>query len=875
MKNIKRISIIAVLFLTLLAIVSINFKNTTYAAMDELEELIMDGKKIKYFNKNKSVFVPKTYNENNAEMRGAWVATVWNIDMDKQNGKSEYAINDWKSRFLKILDVLERYNMNTIFFQIRPTNDAFYPSEYNDWSKSLVGAGIDPGWDPLAWMVEETHKRGMYFQCWLNAYRVTETSVLDSNKLASNYSNEELIKIKKDAVSSLSSKNFAKKHPEYVLLGESDTKLILNPGEPKVQEHIINTIKEIVENYPVDGLHFDDYFYLNSKSSGNYNSQTTNLNFAGGVTYNSQLTGENTLNDLGTYKRYLENPSEFNLEAGLTLGEFRRQSINNMMKGIREFIDEYNEQNNTYVEFGSKPAAVWQSNIENCTDTESGKATIGGSNTHCGAYSSNYDLFADSKHWVEAGYVDWVAPQVYYDFANREVPYADIVEWWVDVVSKTNEKRAQENKKPIKLYIAHGIYKADDTSTTQFKNTMELVYQMRFNTMFDTIKGSAVYAYNDLTNFTTDTQRQMIGANFFNLWNKNKVFPLPKGEDDSAGLVVGDVKAIKGTKNVRFIFDKLPNANMYALYSVNKGESLDLDSSLSRVNIIKNSEQVGNTITFTIGNYQEGKDYYIRAVSKNNHPSSEIVKIDTSKMITNTAPEAIDVVINDGNDTLIGGNPLKIMIPKAIDKEGDALTYTVELSTSGINGKYIYKIIDLEDNDTYYLANYETMNIAYNEVVVRVKVTDGEYTTTNYSNVIKIVEKKNVTKLDIPTNINVTKEDSDYVITFDEVGKALSYEIIIYVKGEEPLDPIFIENGDYIDYAFKGSTKGDITYIVQLRAVGNGDDILSSEFSEMVEIVIPKVTNQNTMTSCMGTKSMGLLISSTLLLALVFLKKKN
>ena len=874
MKSIKKISLIVMLLLTMMTFVVSNISKDVTAA-GELEELVIDGSKVKYFNKNESVYIPTVYEENNAEMRGAWVATVWNIDMGKQNGRSEYAINDWKNRFLKILDVLERYNMNTIFFQIRPTNDAFYPSEYNDWSKSLVGAGIDPGWDPLAWMVEETHKRGMYFQCWMNAYRVTEMSVLgDSDKLASSYSTSELLNSKKAAISSLADKNFAKKHPEYVLLGEYDTKLILNPGEPEVQKHIINTIKEIVENYPVDGLHFDDYFYLNSKSSGTYNSQTSNLNFAGGVSYDSNLTGENTLNDLGTYKRYQENPSEFGLEAGMTLGEFRRQSINKMMKDIRSLIDEHNAKNNTYVEFGSKPAAVWQSNIENCSDTESGKATVGGSNTHCGAYSSNYDLFADSKHWVEEGYVDWVAPQVYYDFANREVPYADIVEWWVDVVNKTNAKRELNNQKPIKLYIAHGIYKADDTSTKQFKNTMELVYQMRFNTKFDTIKGSAVYAYNDLTNFTTDIQRQMIGANFYNLWSRNKVFPLPKGEDDSAGIVVGDVKVVSSNNSVRFTFDKLSNANMYALYAIDKGDTLDLDDPSKRINIIKNSEQTGDTITFTIGNYQENKEYYIRAVSKNNYPSNEVVKIDTTKMITNTAPEAIDVIINDGEDTLLGGSTLKIVIHKAIDKENDNLTYVVELSTSGIDGKYIYKITDLEDCETYYLANYETMNIAYDSVVVRVKVSDGEYTTTNYSNAVKIVERKNTTTLDVPSNVYIEEEGNDYVIYFDKVNKALSYEMVILDENGKELKTLKVESGDFIDYNFKSNTTKDTIYQIVIKAKGNNDTILDSSFSLAQEIVIPKAPSTGE-TSCMGTRFLGLIMTNIVLVALILLKKKN
>ena len=72
---------------------------------------------------------------------------------------------------------MERYNINTVFFQVRPANDAFYRSEYNAWSMFLLGDGRDPGWDPLEWMIEETHKRGMEFHAWLNPYRVSASTM--------------------------------------------------------------------------------------------------------------------------------------------------------------------------------------------------------------------------------------------------------------------------------------------------------------------------------------------------------------------------------------------------------------------------------------------------------------------------------------------------------------------------------------------------------------------------------------------------------------------------------------------------------------------------------------------------------------------------
>ena len=119
----------------------------------------------------------KPYTPEMVEMRAVWVATVSNIDFKKQSGTSEADINDWKARYIKVLDNAEAKNLNTIIFQIRPNNDAFYPSKYNPWSEYLVGYGVDPGWDPLEWMLEVTHARGMEFHAWLNPYR-TSTSAL-------------------------------------------------------------------------------------------------------------------------------------------------------------------------------------------------------------------------------------------------------------------------------------------------------------------------------------------------------------------------------------------------------------------------------------------------------------------------------------------------------------------------------------------------------------------------------------------------------------------------------------------------------------------------------------------------------------------------
>ena len=169
------------------------------------------------------------------EFRGVWIASVYNIDWPKTLDNPEAQ----KQEFIEILDKLQSLNINAIFVQVRPTSDALYKSYINPWSKYLTGEqGKYPGYDPLQFMIEETHKRNMEFHAWLNPYRIT-TQGTDLNELAPN--------------------NPARIKPEWVL--EFNNALFYDPENPEVIEYVDVTVYEIIKKYDVDGIHFDDYFY--------------------------------------------------------------------------------------------------------------------------------------------------------------------------------------------------------------------------------------------------------------------------------------------------------------------------------------------------------------------------------------------------------------------------------------------------------------------------------------------------------------------------------------------------------------------------------------------------------------------------------------
>jgi len=177
---------------------------------------------------------PGTITLQKKEMRGVWIATVWSLDWPQ----SDYTVAGQKKKFTDLLDKLVATNVNAVFVQIRPNADAFYNSQYEPWSKWITGVpGKDPGYDVLAFMLEEAHKRDLEFHAWLNPYRIETRS-----STGTPYSQLDA-KIDPDLVKSY------------------DKIRIYNPARPEVQDKIANIVKDIITKYDVDGIHMDDYFY--------------------------------------------------------------------------------------------------------------------------------------------------------------------------------------------------------------------------------------------------------------------------------------------------------------------------------------------------------------------------------------------------------------------------------------------------------------------------------------------------------------------------------------------------------------------------------------------------------------------------------------
>lgn len=799
-----------------------------------------------HYGSSDKVEILSEYTTRYSEMRGVWVATAWNIAFSKQESTSDEAIEKYKQEFRTILDRMDEFGMNTIFFQVRPSNDAFYQSELNAWSEFLVGAGIDPGWDPLEWMVEETHKRGYSFMCWMNAFRVTTSTYISDGTKGTAISTTKALEMKKQALQTLADGNFAKEHPEYVLAGSYDEKLILNPSEPAVQKFVVDTVMEIVENYDVDGLHFDDYFYLNGYTS----SETSNTNFVGRDAYFE--SGDAILNDWPNYYEYQKDPANYGKDAfsdfgenaiygmdeGLTLGDFRRENINIMMRNIRAQIDIYNEKTGDNVEFGTKPAAVWRSNSEFCS-VGSDRCSENGSATAEGAYSTYSDLYADSLTWVEEGLVDWVAPQVYYAFEDQYAPYADVVDWWASQIERINKTRIAEGLDPIMLYIAHGIYKYRDAPNQFYRNT-EITDQIRYNQHYDCITGSAVYSYenlfetlgSDITDSYPYAENIRSGAMkyFKNLWGTRDVYPLEVGSNDSKGLKLSNYSLKLNSDNTYTLtFEVIENARAYGIYKIEEGVTFDKTNVSNRLGVVYAGYEEGKKIQVELG---EIADYYIVPVSLNGYVSDEVTKLDLSTAIPNVAPTMVDINLDNYTGDYKAGSIITGSF-KIEDLNADNVTYTFKI----IEGSR-ERTLSLKDSDiveTNSIVTFKWESYAYEAANCKIKVvlSDGYLTTEIFSKEFALVEW-------------VTPEKS--IITLDKTSYLSGEQIIIEYTPITNIDSGYLTLNAYL--------------VVEENKIDITND-LNKAIDNKFTIEVPKVYSDNCMIEIIATNVSKTTISTS------------
>ncbi len=409
------------------------------------------GKPVRYAGKFSSatVTLPESYRPKAVELRGAWVATVGNIDFPKSADAETF-----KKNYIAVVENLKKANFNAIFFQVRPMCDAFYPSRHNPWSRWLTGTeGKSLGnFDPLDFMVREAQRRGLEFHAWLNPYRVIGSTPQ-----------------KKEAyLATLAPDSFARRHPGMVLecplgkdgAGKECYLHFLNPGEPAVVGHVVETVREILARYPVDAIHFDDYFYPYT-TMGNIDRES----------YRNHNSGN------------------------LSLENWRRTNVNLLVKSVRDSITRHNRQSGRRVAFGISPFGIWA----NRSRQELGSPT--------GGKESFFAQYADTRSWVRWGWVDYIVPQIYWPFSHETAAYAALVDWWCGVVKGTK----------VNLYIGHAVYRLGEEQRWQAR---ELGDQLNFNSIRPGVQGSVFFSYRSVFNPASGAMKTGVGQVLKEHWSR-------------------------------------------------------------------------------------------------------------------------------------------------------------------------------------------------------------------------------------------------------------------------------------------------------------------------------------------------------------------
>lgn len=190
------------------------------------------------------------------EFRGAWVASVYNIDWPSKTGLSPAA---QKAELIQLLNKAQELNLNAILLQVRPESDALYSSSKEPWSRFLTGTqGKSPGYDPLAFAIKEAHARGLELHAWFNPFRASA-----------------------NAKNQLDPSHIAKRKPEWVR--RFNNQLWIDPGIPEAREYVISVMVDVASRYPVDGIHIDDYFYPYPKSGLKFPDDSTAARYAGSM----------------------------------------------------------------------------------------------------------------------------------------------------------------------------------------------------------------------------------------------------------------------------------------------------------------------------------------------------------------------------------------------------------------------------------------------------------------------------------------------------------------------------------------------------------------------------------------------------------------
>ncbi|MBO5816548.1 MAG: family 10 glycosylhydrolase [Paludibacteraceae bacterium] len=427
------------------------------------------------------------------EFRASWLTTVWAIDWPNPHSQASAAGQQQQQNYMiSLIKLHEKANLNAIFFQVRGFCDAMYKSKYEPWSQYLTGTrGGEPTYDPLQLVIDSAHARGIEVHAWLNPYRYASSDATYGKNHPKDYYNT---------------------NPEWLVKCGDIT--ILNPSLPEVREQICKVVVDILENYDVDGIIFDDYFhqsgYLDSYDDAQYNA----------------------------YKDTAANV--------MTRADWRRAQNNLMVRKVNDAI----KATKPWVKFGIGPAGV------------AGKANTSApvyGVEPCPTPSSDWQynqIYADPLAWYNEKTIDYMSPQIYWTI-NSWANYDVIAKWWSDMACHFNRH----------MYVSHTLQNmvSDNNVTSGKHDKQEIGAQIELNRLYDRqdAPGSCWYSFS--TGMSTKDYFNYIESDI----NTNAaVVPQMSWYSTNECIYVSNI-----TKSGDKLTWKAPNSNLrYVVYQIPKSE---------------------------------------------------------------------------------------------------------------------------------------------------------------------------------------------------------------------------------------------------------------------------------------------------------------
>ncbi len=463
------------------------------------------------------------------EFRGAWIQCV--------NGQFQGIGTEKMQQTLSYqLDELKKDGVNAIIFQVRAECDALYASRLEPWSRFLTGRqGMPPSpyWDPLQWMVEQCHKRGMELHAWINPYRA---KTKNTNELAVNH--------------------VAITNPSRCF--DYDGLKILNPGLPENRNYICMVVSDIVRRYDIDGIHMDDYFYP------------------------YPVTGQ-VIPDDTQYQRY---------NNGIrNRADWRRYNVNMFVKQLYQTV----HQIKPWVKVGISPFGIYRNRR---SDPAIGSNTNG---------LQNYDdLYADVLLWVKNGWLDYCAPQIYWEIGNKAADYETLIRWWNHYASK----------RP--LYIGEDIERTVKAKDSYNPNQHQQIAKFKLHHEMKNVDGTILWyakaAVDNPGNYGTLLRQYY--------WNRPSLQPDMSFIEKKAPRKVRNLRTtrLNGIDLLTWVAPRHSTwknqATKYVVYRFNRGEKINLENP-SKIYTITTSTYC------VLPSYKDGKSKYTYVVTALNRIDNE------------------------------------------------------------------------------------------------------------------------------------------------------------------------------------------------------------------------------------------------------------